>query len=103
MPQHVLVAAADREPLGVEVLEQGLRELPRSAELVAERRQGDDAAAAAGQGDQLLLGLRKRVRVVVKVLAHPDRPASFSQRLEVICIELRVERWFEAGISQPLF
>ena len=43
----VLVAAADRDALGVEVLEQRLGELARGAELVAQLRERDRAAVAA--------------------------------------------------------
>ena len=36
-PQHPLIAAAQRDALGVEVLEEGLGVLARGAELVAQR------------------------------------------------------------------
>ena len=44
--QYVLVAAADRHLLGVEVLEQRLRELARGGELVAQLCERDRAAVS---------------------------------------------------------
>ncbi len=71
--QDVLVAAADRDLLGVEMLEQRLGELARGAELVAQLGERDHATVAAGERDQALPDFVQRVDVVVQVLGYADR------------------------------
>ena len=59
--QDVLVTAPDRQPFGVEVLEQRLGELPRGSELVAQRGESDGPAFRLARSIDLLSDLRERV------------------------------------------
>src|SRR6267378_3343215 len=98
----MLVAAADREALGVEVLEQRLGELAGGAELVTEGGERDRAAVSVGQRDHPLADPRERLGVIVEVPGDADCEVSLPQRREVRRIELGVERGFAARLPESL-
>src|ERR1035437_1246033 len=71
-PQHVLVPVADRQLLGVEVLEQRLGELAGGAELVPERRECDRPPVALGERDDPGAGVSQHILAVVQVPCAAD-------------------------------
>jgi hypothetical protein len=101
--QEVLFAAADRESLGVEVLEQGLGELAGGSELVAQPGQSDGAGVLTRQFDDPSADVGQDLGVVVEVLGHADRPAVGAEGGQVVGVELGVERRLEAGLPKALF
>jgi hypothetical protein len=64
----VSVTTADRELLGVEMLQQCLRELARGAELVPQLRQRHRTAVSVGDREQPATNAGQHVRVVVQRL-----------------------------------
>src|SRR5947199_8251704 len=73
--QDVLVAPADGQFFGVEVLQEGLGELARGAQLVAKLGQGDGSAAALGQINDALADVGQDVHVEMLLARDPDCPA----------------------------
>jgi hypothetical protein len=96
-------AAANRDLLGVEVLEQGLRELARGAELVSELGQRHRAAVAIGQGEDAALHIGECLRVVVQRLGDSHYAASVPEDGKVVRVELGVKRRLKAGIAETSF
>src|SRR5215211_333430 len=88
--QHVLVAAADRHLLGVQVLEQGLGIAARGAELVANPRDRDRAVPLA-EGDDPGGELGQRGRGVVEVPSEPHGVARPLERAQPLGGLRRVE------------
>src|SRR2546421_9711614 len=72
--QDVLIAPADGQFFGVEVLQEGLGELARGAQLVAKLGQGDRATVAIGQADHPLPQLSQDVHVEMLLARDPDCP-----------------------------
>jgi hypothetical protein len=81
-PQVVRFAAADRDALAVEVLEQRLGVLSRGAELVAQLAERD---RAGGRSELYYAGtdVREHVRVVVKCLGYAHGSPGVAQGGEV--------------------
>src|SRR5579884_3579485 len=86
-PHDVGLAPPQGDLLGVEVLEQGLGELARGAELVPQAGQGHRPVAARGQREDPALSLGQRVAVVVERLGDPDGDPSAAQGGEVAGVE----------------
>ena len=100
--QHARVAAAEREPLRVEALQQRLGVLARGAELVAEAAERD-LALGLEQRDEARADRVERLRVDVHRRAEPDGAAGGAQRGELLGgVEVGVERRLRARGAQLL-
>ena len=86
--QHVLIPPTDRHLLGVEVLEQRLRELPGGLQLVAELRERDGAAMALGKLRDARAHVVQHLRVVVQILRDADSAAALAEGGEVGWVEV---------------
>ena len=100
--QHVRVAAADRDPLAVEVLEQRLRVATRGAELVAQA--GDrDLALGVAERDHPLAHGGQRLGVEVQSGSHPHGETERAQgreRLGLLRGQLAAARRLGPGRAQ---
>jgi len=84
------------------LVEQGLRELARAAEVISELGERDRASAQLGASDHMLAELVENVAVIVQRLRDADGATGVSQGGQILGIELGVAGRLRAGVEQAL-